>query len=151
VALVHALAPPAGLVEVKTSPALAVATHSETDGHDTASTIPSPEATGALLQELAPPLGSVAVSTSLPPTATHNEIDGQETPPIDSFDNTPAMLHAVGPRVGLGELRMLPARSPATHRETDGQDTALSGWDIGLVVARQAANPLESSAKKSSP
>jgi hypothetical protein len=31
--------------------------------------------------------GSVTVSTSSAPTATHSEIDGQETPPIDSFDN----------------------------------------------------------------
>ena len=46
---------------------------------------------------------------------------------------------------------MLPAASPATHSDADGQDTVVSGRGIGLVVSRQAANPLESSAKESSP
>ena len=85
---VHALAPPVGLVEVKTSPTLVVATHNEIDGHDTASTISLPEATGALLQELAPPVGSVDVRIvappwmlAPPPPATHSETDGHETAP----------------------------------------------------------------------
>lgn len=97
---------------------------------------------------LAPALGSVAVSTSVAPTATHSEIDGQETPSISSFDNTPAMLHAIGPPVGLtAELKMLHAPAPATHKDADGHDTAVMGSGAGFVVARQAVNPLESSAK----
>lgn len=82
----HVLAPPAGFVEVKTSPTLVVATHSETDGHDTASTISLPKATGALLQALAPPVGSVDVRIvgpswmpAPPPPTTHSETDGHET------------------------------------------------------------------------
>ena len=45
---------------------------------------------------------------------------------------------------------MLPAPSPATHSDTDGQEMASIPEGIGLVVSRQAANPLESSAKESS-
>jgi hypothetical protein len=46
---------------------------------------------------------------------------------------------------------MLPRLSPATHSDADGQDNAFSTAGIGPLVSRQAANPLESSAKKSRP
>ncbi len=82
----HVLAPPVGFVEVKTSPTFVVATHSETDGHDTASTISLPDAMGALLQEPAPPVGSIDVRIvgppwvlAPPPPTTHSETDGHET------------------------------------------------------------------------
>ena len=77
----------------------------------------------------------------MPPasTATHSETDGQETPLIDL--STAALLHAPGPPLGSVELRM-PASSPATHSDADGQEMAAIGAGIGLVVSRQAANPL---------
>ncbi|MGB7588273.1 MAG: hypothetical protein WBM00_06150 [Solirubrobacterales bacterium] len=36
-----------------------------------------------------------------------------------------AMLHAPAPPVGLVEVSTLPSKSPATHRDADGHDTAL--------------------------
>ena len=56
------------------------ATQTETDGQDTAHTSP-PEPTRALLQERAPPVGSVDVTTSpASVAATQSETDGHETP-----------------------------------------------------------------------
>jgi hypothetical protein len=82
-AVVQELAPPVGLVDVRmvrTSGPPPAATHSDADGHEIAPRSGYPP-TVAVVQALAPPLGSVAVSTLLAPTAAHSEIDGQETPP----------------------------------------------------------------------
>ena len=61
------------------------------------------------------------------------------------------MLHAPGPATGSLAVRILPALSPATHSDADGQDNAVSIAGIGSLISRQAANPLESSAKESTP
>jgi hypothetical protein len=52
--------------------------------------------------------------------------------------------------VGVLELRMLAASSPATHSNADGHEMATIPGGVGVTVSRQAANPLESSTKESS-
>ena len=152
-AVVQAPAPPVGSVDVRMVRMFGPpppATHRETDGHEIAPSAGYPPIV-AVVQALAPPLGSVAVSTLLQATAAHSEIDGQETPsPLDGYINAPPLFHAVDPPVGLVELRMLFAPSLlATHSDADGQEIATNPTGYGLAVSRQAANPLESSAKES--
>jgi hypothetical protein len=71
----HDPATPIGVADVSTS-LPSTATHSDTDGHDTALP-PTLPAVG--LQAAVPPVGSAEVN-SFPPTATHSDTDGQDTP-----------------------------------------------------------------------
>jgi hypothetical protein len=91
------------------------------------------------------------VSTLFAPTTAQSEIDGQETPPLEGDINAPSLCHAADPPVGFVELTTLPTWSLATHNDTDGHDTPANPTDEGLVVSRQPAKPLESSANESSP
>jgi hypothetical protein len=79
--LLQALAPPVGLVELMSFPALSTATQSDADAQDTPLNPPAmPMLTGAL-QLPAPPVGSSEVSTSPSLSiTTHSEVDGHETP-----------------------------------------------------------------------
>jgi hypothetical protein len=108
---------------------LVVATHSETEGHDTAVTTPL-DAIEALLQELAPPvgLGDVRIVSPPPrvapaPAATHSAVDGQETALMTASGSTVVFAHAFAPPVGSVDMRMSPAESPATHSEVVGRET----------------------------
>jgi hypothetical protein len=74
----HNAESPVGCADVMTSPC-PTATHSDTDGHDTA--LPPTPAVG--LQLSLPPVGSVEVNT-FPPAATHNDTDGHDTPDNDA-------------------------------------------------------------------
>jgi hypothetical protein len=149
--LVQELAPPVGSVDVRMVRTVGPpppATQSDADGHEITPRLGYPPIV-AVVQALAPPLGSVVVSTSLQPATTHSEIDGHETPPIDG-NNPPALSQARRLFVGVVELRMLAASSPATHSDADGQEMATIPGGVGLTVSRQAANPLELSTKESS-
>jgi hypothetical protein len=78
--LVHAVAPPVGLVDVSRSPVFATAAHRDVDGHDTLSRL----LPGSIVTPFQAPtaLGSVEVSTDpWEPTPTHSVADGHESPP----------------------------------------------------------------------
>jgi hypothetical protein len=129
------------MMSLKPSPA----TQSEVDGQEIPVRKCGPIV--VLVQALAPPVGSVDASTPSPLIATQNDADGQEIPEMD----TPAVFHELAPPVGSVDVRMLPASSPATQTELEGHVRARISRDLGSCeVARQAANPLESSTKESS-
>ena len=75
-AVLHAGAPPAGLVDVNTSPAPSRATHNDTDGHATCK--PTGDAPAANpVHAAAPPVGLADANTFAPPAPTHSDTDGQ--------------------------------------------------------------------------
>jgi hypothetical protein len=114
------------------SPLLSMATHSDTDGHETpAKPVDSVPSTCASVHAPPPPAGSVEVSTSpFSLTATHSDTDGPDTParrrPTPS--TTPgrlisAAVHCEPPPIGSDEVTTCPASSTATHSEIDGHET----------------------------
>jgi len=91
--------------------------------------------TDALVQALAPPVGSVAVTTS--PrlvVATQSETEGHDTPSrVPRSNGIDALVQALAPPVGSVDVRMVSAVGPpppATHMEltaeTSDEQQALS-------------------------
>jgi hypothetical protein len=100
-AVCHALAPPVGLVEVTTFPALSTATHNEVPTHETAANAFAPS-TEITFHAAAPPVGFVEVITSPDQsTATQSDAVGHDIPVmwIPAFP-TRASVHAPQPPVG---------------------------------------------------
>jgi hypothetical protein len=127
-AIVHAEAPPVGLVEVTTLPNSSVATHREALGHETlksSSLVPS-IAAGAVQT---PPVGLVEVIT-LPfmSTATQSETLGHEIPTGKLEPSASAVFHVEAPPVGLVEVITSPWLSSATHSETLGHAMSVSWY-----------------------
>jgi hypothetical protein len=138
----HALAPPVGLFVITTFPSPSPATHSNTDGHDTASNkfpLPSGESmapTGAqtpaagLVELVAPPCSSTAT---------------QRVPAQEMAFSAPASMlftvQAAAPPVGSVELRAFPAPSTATHRVVDEQDTPVSVFEPSTLASLHAVAP----------
>jgi hypothetical protein len=77
-----------------------------------------------------PPVGRSEVRTSDPSRAAQNELEGHDTvdmpvaTPIAGAWATRLDFHALAPPVGRVEVMMLPALSPATQRDADGQEIA---------------------------
>src|SRR5450756_1653577 len=96
-ALVHAAAPPVGLVEVRTVPLPCTATQSDVDGHEIFE-IHVEESNVVRAQAPAPPLGLVDTNRlSAEPPARHSVVDGHATVSIWLNVFTAATLHAPVP------------------------------------------------------
>jgi hypothetical protein len=104
---------------------------------------------GVASQASAPPAGLLEVSAlpSNAPTATHNEVDGQEIcptpPPANEMSvswSTTAVLHAGAPPVGFFDVMMSPASSVTAHKDADGQEIA-AVLEVSMGVTVQAEEP----------
>jgi len=73
------------------------------------------------VQALAPPVGSLEVTTSRPEAPTHHDVDRQDT--LESPAPTLLVVHAAAPPVGFVEVITLPELSTTTHSVADGQET----------------------------
>lgn len=125
--------PPAGLVEVATSPPIPAATQSAGEGHETAVS-PLGLGTDVVLQADAPPVGLVEVSTEeYWSTATHNELDGHDSEPIPAPPGSRAAVHVEAPPAGSVEVSTTPG-PPATHSDVDGHETANSREPVELPI-----------------
>jgi hypothetical protein len=131
----HVPTPPAGSVEVRTFPSSSVATHSDTDGHDTPRNSARPIGPPALStcttrHALAPPVGSTELNP-LPwkSTPTHNETDGHEIPHGSFAAPTGTTRHAPGPPAGFVDTPIRPASfecpSGPTVTHNEPMDTTL--------------------------
>jgi hypothetical protein len=130
-AIVHVLAPPVGSVEVRTFPAPSAATHSETDGHETAVRYPA-GSIWVLGHALAPAVGLVEVNRfPWSVAATQSKTEGHDTPSrVSTSEEIDAVVHELAPPVGSVDVAMV-GRSPlgppspaATHSDTDGHEIA---------------------------
>jgi len=131
---VHAVNPPAGLVDPNRRPEASNPTHDELDAHEIP--IIELEETWATVGSGRARLGFHATrSPRYPSTATHNSADGQDTPLYASpggmlLDNPPRQDDAAP--VGSLELTTFPALSTATHNAGVGHETARNGaWQVG--------------------
>jgi D-serine deaminase-like pyridoxal phosphate-dependent protein len=113
------------LLETNTSFAPSTATHSDVDGHETATSARAPS-TCAALQADAPLVGFVDVMTfPALSTATQNASEGQEMSSMASAGPaTCAMVQAEAPPAGLVDVITSPRASTATHSDADGHETA---------------------------
>ena len=82
---------------------------------------------GVNVHALAPPVGSVEVTTSPElSTATHSAADAQDTPVKGPLRSTWLAVHTLAPPLGSVELSTLPTSSTATHSDGDGHDTPVT-------------------------
>ena len=146
---VQALASPVGSVEVAI-PEAPAPTQSAPGGHDTYPRARAGEREIGF-HALAPAVGVVDVTTSLPPptllppTATHSETDGQETPLRLVSGPIWTGVQAEAPPVGLVEVKIWPERSTATHSDADGQEIPESDCATGSVICVHVGDPLAGS------
>jgi hypothetical protein len=124
----QALEPPVGDALTARPPASPAATQKETDGQET----PAKPSAGIVrvVQTGERDAGSVVVSTSLPPTATHNDREGQEMPlaPVGMC----VTLQLALPAIGSVETTRSPAPIDA-QKEPELQATAPSPPVIGVA------------------
>lgn len=120
-----------GLVETSTRFASSVAMHSEAEGHENPPN-GTMAPTGAAVHVLAPPVGSVEVTTPPIPPPTHSDSVGHDT--ANGACVTPGVnVQADAPPVGLLDVITAdPRSSPATHNDGEGQEMLDShdwhGW-----------------------
>jgi hypothetical protein len=143
----HELAPPAGLVEVTTSPNESNATHSEAEGQEivvSEGEKPVPVSRWAEVQAPAPPAGSVDVYTFDPEsTMAQNVADGHEMPLGRAPESIRLTVQAEPSPVGLVEVMASPWSSSATHSVAVGQErpVKLAGVEVGSWTEFQADAP----------
>ena len=142
----HAPVPAVGLVETKTSASnipvflfwtwrLPDATQSDGDGQETVLGPPAPSVMLAELQAPAPPVGSVAVTISPPPSsATQRAVETHETPAKPNVFVMLAGVHPPAPLVGSEEVTRSPVLVPATHSEAAGHDTPYTKAEPSIVT-----------------
>lgn len=126
----HALAPPVGLLELRTVPASSVTKHREACEHRTAPRLREPSMS-AVDHARAPPVGFVETAM-LPPTpvATHVVVDGQVTLPSPATVGRTVRVQAAAPAVGSVDVYTVEPPT-ATHSDGDGHATALGPFKIG--------------------
>jgi hypothetical protein len=126
VTVVHAPGPPAGSVEISRVPLAPAATHSDTAGHDTLERS-SVLAANAFHADR-PPVGSVEVTTSLPPTNTHSDLEGHD----NEAGSAEVLLIGLVTRFQLGDrapasVEVKMSGPPATTQSVaEAHDTALN-------------------------
>jgi hypothetical protein len=134
--LAHPVDPAPGSADTRAFPSESVATHSETPWQLTPVRTAGTDATLDALHALAPAVGSVEVTMSSPDAITHIESVGHVIPPAvppagGKNDSAPGSASRTNCQCGqladgLREMTTLPARSRATHNETEGHDTEIS-------------------------
>jgi hypothetical protein len=151
--VVHAVAPPAGLVETRALPAASTATQNDVDGHETARRSTAPPVSVSFCVVLlsicatvhapGPPAGFPDVTAlPAPSTATQSDAEAHEMLVRSLLPSTSAdRQSAARPPAGFVDHRTDPLRSAATHSVVDGHAMPLIGTPATALGAVHSTGP----------